>query len=124
MGYEIHITRAEDWAKSPERPISLEEWRQYVTDDPELIFAGGVNPPNFAVFKDEPPYGAWLDWICCEVYSKAPSSRMLLKMLEVAKKLGAKVQGDDQEVYTEGSAILEETLTWLRNDEAKRGKKA
>ena len=43
MGYELHITRAPDWAKSEELPISQEEWERYARQDARLREEGMVS---------------------------------------------------------------------------------
>jgi len=39
MGYELHITRADEWHNSKLNPISLDEWVAYVSSDPEMRFS-------------------------------------------------------------------------------------
>jgi hypothetical protein len=117
MGYELHITRRDEWHSSDGPEISEAEWRGYVERDPELKFAG-YNEPNFACFADDSD-GPWLDWVDGNVDTKGPSSRMLRKMLQVAKALQAKIQGDDLEEYFEGSPDYEETLKYLLEEETK-----
>ena len=41
----------------------------------------------------------WLDWFEGDIYTKNPDEPILAKMLGIASSLGAKVQGDDGEVY-------------------------
>ena len=36
MGYDLHITRADDWTESETFPIGLEEWLDYVASDAEM----------------------------------------------------------------------------------------
>ncbi len=33
MGYDLHITRAENWFESEKRPIKMEEWKQYIQSE-------------------------------------------------------------------------------------------
>ena len=40
MGYDVHITRAENWCESDAAPITLDEWSAYVADDPEMRMDG------------------------------------------------------------------------------------
>lgn len=42
MGYDVHITRAEDWAEPGGEQISLDEWLAYVAADPELRLDGAA----------------------------------------------------------------------------------
>lgn len=46
----------------------------------------------------------WLDWSEGNIHSKNPDDRLIDKMVEVAKRLNAKVQGDDGEIYVGGGA--------------------
>lgn len=99
MGYELHITRADQWSENDGREISPEEWLELVGKDPELAI-DARNGPHFAIWT--PPVGTpvgWIDWFGGNLSSKRPDRALLGKMLEVAKRLGAKVQGDEGEVY-------------------------
>lgn len=46
-----------------------------------------------------PPLWNWLDWNEGALYSKYPSTNMIRKMIDIADRLGAHVQGDDGEIY-------------------------
>lgn len=47
MGYELHITRAdEEGSSNADAEISLEEWRRFVRDDPELVAADAAEAVN------------------------------------------------------------------------------
>jgi hypothetical protein len=100
MGYDLHITRAEHWAENEGCPITYAEWLAIVEADPELRSCP-ENGPDFAIWID-PQTGAdkgWLGWFDGDIYSKYPDPALLGKMLELAAKLRAKVQGDDGEPY-------------------------
>ena len=101
MGYDLHITRADDWSRNEGHEISAEEWHDLVELDTELRFAR-YNGPHFAIWNAHPD-GAevWLDWHDGNVTAKNPDEALLGKLLEIARKLNAKVQGDDGETYTE-----------------------
>ena len=102
MGYDLHITRRKYWFDKG-LDITAEEWARYVESDPEL--------------RREPKYGeyhaqwsgpskypdAWLDWFQGCVYTKNPDEPLLRKMLQIAAALGARVQGDDGEIYRSAS---------------------
>ena len=109
MGYDLHITRAESWADNAGAEIGAEEWLAAVRADPELTLAPDVGMgPHFARWSgpsrhDEP----WLDWRAGNVYTKSPDSALLRKMVRLAERLGARVQGDDGELYT-GDEPLDE----------------
>lgn len=109
MGYDLHITRAESWADNEGAEIGADEWLAAVRADPELTLAPDVGMgPHFARWSgpsrhDDP----WLDWRAGNVYTKSPDSALLRKMVRLAERLGARVQGDDGELYT-GDEPLDE----------------
>ena len=105
MGYDLHITRADDWSDSHANPISAEEWLAVVAADPELKL-DPANGPHFAVWtQGADPEGAWFDWSDGQVFTKNPDRATLATMLRLAERLGAKVQGDDGELYTDPSQL-------------------
>jgi len=116
MGYDLHITRKNDWhdPKGPE--ISLAEWRAVVQADPGMrldAFAqarpddGGVRRAScdgLSVWTeysqhDEARNKAWFLYSRGEIRVKNPDDEIIRKMWSIAQALGAKVQGDDGEVY-------------------------
>ncbi len=102
MGYYIHITRAESHLDSERRPIRPEEWLRLVEEDPELCLAG-YNGPYHAIWDGPSEYPEpWFDWWAGEIQAKNPGDAMVDKAVEIGKKLGAKVQGDDGETYIGG----------------------
>ncbi|WP_042409939.1 hypothetical protein [Streptacidiphilus carbonis] len=80
MGYDVHITRRENWWDEEGQDISVAEWEAVVAADPGL----GAVP---------------LWWNVGRIVSKNPSDAVITRMREVAKALGARVQGDDGEYY-------------------------
>jgi hypothetical protein len=98
-GYKVHITRAEHWAKNEGCEIPASEWHDLVKGDPELRLAC-ANGPHFAVWNTNAGQpGGWLDWNNGNITTKTPDEQLLAKMIEIAERLGAKVQGDDGELY-------------------------
>ena len=97
MGYDLHITRKE--FHPCEGPmITPEEWLEIVQDDPELTISR-QRGPYFADWSGPGKYPCWLDYDNGNLYSKNPTDEMIDKMVQIAKRLDAKVQGDDGEVY-------------------------
>ena len=101
MGWEIHITRAEHWADSDQQPITADEWLALVAADPELVIDPRDNGPYFALWlshqvHDDHP---WFDWSEGSINTKYPDRRTMGKALEIARRIGARVQGDDGELY-------------------------
>ena len=112
MGYDLHITRAEDWGESRSNPITAEEWLAVVESDPELSPAG-YNGPYFALWRgpSENPE-PWLDWSDGRVHTKNPDAPLVGKMIRLAGRLGARVQGDDGEFYP---SPFEDDPYWMRH---------
>ena len=107
MGYDLHITRADDWGDNVGHQITADEWLQLVAEDPELRLAD-YNGPYFALWSGRSKYpDPWLDWLAGNIYSKNPDKALVQKMLQIAIRLGARVQGDDGEFYTDVSEIAD-----------------
>ena len=103
MGYDLHITRRKDWAADGD-DITAEEWRAYVRGDKELTLTG-ANGPNFAVWqRSSGNPEQWLDWSSGQIFTKNPDAPLIDKMIAIAAALGATVQGDDGETYSEPAA--------------------
>jgi hypothetical protein len=99
MGYDLHITRAKWHFENEGQWITTDEWLEYIKGDPELKLAG-YNGEYFAWWSGKSEYpDPWLDWFDGNIYSKNPDDPIIDKMIAIAKKLNAKVQGDDGEVY-------------------------
>jgi hypothetical protein len=109
MGYELHITRAEHWSDNEQHPITAEEWLAVVTSDPELHI-DTQNGPYFAVWSGPCSYpdGGWFEWFDGNISTKHPDRAILGKMLQIAARLGAHVQGDDGEMYAAPEDLLSE----------------
>jgi hypothetical protein len=98
MGYDLHITRAEHWYDG-QAAISADEWLACVATDPELELAG-FNGPYFALWSGPSrPEEPWFDWSRGRIHTKNPDPAMVGKALRIAERLGARVVGDDGEVY-------------------------
>jgi len=106
MGYDVHITRAQDWTESHDHPITLEEWQAYLRSDREMRLdnAEGTTSPGLAVWtawkKDGADGGhAWFSYDDGEITVKDPDREIVRKMFRIAVALKARVQGDDGENY-------------------------
>lgn len=101
MGWEIHITRAKDWADSDTQPITEEEWLTLVHSDAELVIDSRGNGRFFALWlahsrdNDHP----WFDWSYGQIHTTHPDQQTLTKALQIAAQLKAHVQGDECEEY-------------------------
>lgn len=118
MGYDVHITRAPEWYESDTTPIALEEWLAYVASDAEMRldgFAEARNPKTGEIIRIESPGlsvwtawsagTAWMDHCDGRVVVKNPDTAILQKMCAIAKHFGARVQGDEGELYPESLDI-------------------
>ena len=105
MGYDLQITRG------GRAPVGEQEWRSYVAADPEFELTGVAETPTpDGVLRYENPGLAcwsghpggeqvWFDFRRGRVVVKNPDEPTIAKMIEVARALGARVEGDDGEVY-------------------------
>jgi hypothetical protein len=106
MGYELHITRAEEHFSNEGREITADEWLRYVESDPELT---RIPTSKYMVSwsgKSKYP-DPWFDWCLGNISTKHPDRPMVAKMIEMATHFGARVQGDDCEIYEDVSQVPE-----------------
>ncbi len=94
MGYELHITRKAVWHDEIGSSITLEEWDKLAAGDPDLLST------NF----DGPFYSDSSG----NIVAKNPEKSVRAKMHRMAKRLGAKVQGDDGELYDAAGDMIAE----------------
>jgi hypothetical protein len=116
MGYDVHITRAEDWTESHAHPITLDEWKAYIRSDAEMRLDNraeakttsgetiAIESPGLAVWvrwkKDGVEGGhAWFSYDDGAITVKDPDRDLLRKMFKIAVALKARVQGDEWEIY-------------------------
>lgn len=99
MSYHVYITRAEFWAENNGMEITADEWLRLIRTDPQLTHDES-NGPRFARVSG-PPDGqqGWLDWSDGNVYANYPNRALFRKMLQIAGRFGAELQGEDGEVY-------------------------
>lgn len=101
-GYDVHITRAKEWAESEKTPIKLDEWTACIRSDHELklIDPKDANARGDAIWTD--PTGkreVYFSYFKGEIFVKDPDERIIAKMKQIARKLKARVVGDDGEDY-------------------------
>jgi hypothetical protein len=117
MGYELHITRREDWADAETPGIPLDEWLAYVNSDNEVELTNGYNIKigTETEFQNQPGYcewnahptekehkaRPWFSYYKGSIDTKNPDNSTISKMIQIASALNAKVQGDDGEIYTD-----------------------
>ena len=104
MGYDLHITRREQWSDLGD-DITAREWLDYVATDADLKLST-QDGPYWAVWSgpSELPQ-PWIDWANGRIYSKNPDEALIRKMCSIARVLNARVQGDDGEFYEDGKVL-------------------
>jgi hypothetical protein len=108
MGYELHITRKIDWSESDGPRIELSEWVTLIESDPELALDKSTQYLDWVSASFRGQEGA-LAWDNGQIHAKNPYNPLVNKMVAVAKRLNAEVQGDDGEVYNDdGSTFYHE----------------
>ncbi|MBT9293086.1 hypothetical protein [Prosthecodimorpha staleyi] len=115
MGYDIHITRRRVWLDDA-NDITLEEWKAYVASDPDMrldgfwedSYDGGVilrfEDESFAVWTSHPDAKSPDDLVrfrlgAGNIVVKNSDQAIRIKMAAIARALGARVQGDEFELY-------------------------
>lgn len=116
MGYDVHITRKENWFHEDNREIPLIEWKEYIKYDREMRLDNyaetetsgdsiiRVESEGLAVWTSYSGHErdgnmAWFDYRAGNITVKNPDDEILTKMVAISEALNAKVQGDDGEVY-------------------------
>ena len=117
MGYDIHITRQGNWYDEElVLQISPDEWKDYIKRDPEMRidnFAEATTVSGQSIRIDNEGLAvwtkysgdnidsnhAWFDYRNGNITVKNPDKEIMKKMLTVADKLNAKMQGDEGEIY-------------------------
>jgi hypothetical protein len=106
MGYDLRITR-KDWESGAGDDITLAEWLDIVEADPNLTLYL-PNGEGFALWKGDIKTAlGFIAYSHGELDSKYPVDDLIDKMVEIGTLLGAKVQGDDGEIYVNSEEILE-----------------
>jgi hypothetical protein len=110
MGYDLHITRRNNWAEEG-NDITSEEWLSLVANDPELHFQT-KNGPYFVTWDgDSRPKPSWMNWSKGQIITKNPDDALIDKMMVIAQKLKAKVQGDEGELYRSSKDAHKPTMS-------------
>lgn len=101
MGYDLHITRAELWTESEDRPISQAEWQTVVDSRGDL-------GPDGSGFVLQLPMGTaiFMRWWDGQITVNKPFGRdktlddlVTDALVGLATDANAYLQGDDWEVY-------------------------
>ena len=126
MGYDLHISRAENWWEAEAHPIPLAAWLEVVAADPDLEKTGvaeTATPEGILRYENEglavwtghlAEASVWFDWRRGVVVVKNPDEATIAKMVDVAQRLGARVQGDDGEYYPSGGSANSPRQSFLQ----------
>jgi hypothetical protein len=99
MSYEFHVTRADHWASNEGQEILAEEWLALIKADPELVLVP-ENGKYFVVWRGTTKYSeTWFNWFSGNIATENPDKATFRKMLEIAARLNAHIQGDEGELY-------------------------
>lgn len=110
MGHDIYITRAPHFLDGAQHPIAKGDWRALVAADPELS-SPDPSVPDYAVWNGETSVQTpWIDLADGNLFSRSPDHSFVRKLIAIAGRLGARVQGEGGELYRiEGGLVsLEE----------------
>jgi hypothetical protein len=113
MGYDLHVHRGDEWSDlPPDAEISLEEWRAYVAGATDLRMDDAVetqSPTGEVIRMESPGLTTWtgapgggpviFDFRGGRVVVANPDEPTIARLGEVARALGARVQGDEGEFY-------------------------
>jgi len=131
MGYDIHITRKQDWSDEDDaNKITLTEWTDYVQSDSEMKLDNYAETENdvgekiryenqgIAIWTSYSKHGlednfAWFNFFNGNVTVKNADAELRNKMIDIAERLNAKVQGDEGETY-DTKEIVERKHPWWK----------
>ena len=120
MGYDVHITKKQQWFDDEGPEISLEDWTEYVNNNSDMQLDGFAETPlsngqtlrleseglsvwlGYSGHEDE-GNKAWFLYSDGNVIVKNPDEEILKKMYHIAQHFGATVQGDECETYDENA---------------------
>jgi hypothetical protein len=125
VGYDVHLVRTEQWFDSESNPVTKADVDRILASDPTLRWSdtdyvemseddGSVTQYFLINWNGEPVF--W--WYKSEIQCKNPSEAQLLKLVDLAKALDARVLGDDGEQYELGKTIFGKPKVVVRRDKA------
>lgn len=102
MGYYVYITRRENHYDERGPTIDAVEWQALVDSDPELSFRPNDDPLTAYWSPDGLETDVWFAYSReqGDVETKNPDAIAVGKMLQIAVALGARVQGEDGEIFS------------------------
>ncbi|EPF80461.1 hypothetical protein GCM10025882_33300 [Acinetobacter gyllenbergii] len=104
-GYDLHITKKEFYFNEGEC-ITPAEWHAYMMLDPSVKSDLQNSAQDFLILIDKQEIPLIYSHDSCSLSIKNPSPEVIRKMIEIANKLHATVQGDDAEIYITPEEII------------------
>lgn len=102
MGYDLHITRADEWEDAEDDPIPLDEWVAFARGWVELTetdaLDDGTGAPVF-ILGDDPAVSAALYWSGGRIKVRGADESYVPPLVDIALALDSVVLGDDGEAY-------------------------
>jgi hypothetical protein len=106
MAYDVHIVRTNDWLDAGSDPIKKTDVDLIVEADPELTWStadfvdmaddsGAVTRYFMIRWRGDPDFWWYRDQVLCS----SPTEAHLVKLVQIARALKARVLGDDGESY-------------------------
>ena len=108
MSYDLHITRRSSWDDRSGPAINSREWQKLIASDPELSLYTDVGVEHEGLVASYRNHEGALRWDDGEVIAKNPEITLVVKMVAIAERLGARVQGDDGEIYQSDGTPLDD----------------
>jgi len=103
LSYEFHVTRADNWASNEGQEILAEEWLALIKADSEFVLTP-ENGKYFVVWRGTTKYPeTWFNWFSGNIATENPDKATLHKMLDIAARFDAHIQGDEGELYDEAA---------------------
>jgi hypothetical protein len=110
MGWVVYITRAVRSYQTQQHPIAESKWLSVIAEDSTLQPSAddyyerqerdGSVKRYHPVLWIEHPKKPRLFFMDGAIHCTSPDERMMIKMVHIAKKLGAKVLDEDDRTYT------------------------
>lgn len=129
MGYDLYITRNEDWSDTDGQDITLDDWTGYLAVDQTLVLDpdhAARADPRVASGAKEPSHVRWIEWPDREpgireawvwlergnLVATDADIRFRQKLFLIADALDARLMGENGDVYN-SSGEAESKITGL-----------
>ncbi len=108
MSYDLHIIRTDKWLDAESNPITKSDVDHLLSSEPDLQWSttdyvdmrdtknGTINRYFMILWNGDPVF--W--WYKAEIRCSNPQKAQIIKMVQIARALDAKVVGDEEEEYS------------------------